>query len=711
MRREAERDAEQSEQEANSARTTARAQELVAAATAELAEDPAQSVSHALDALRLREEMPQAELLLREGLPQLRLRGIVPGEPDSFATAMSPPPEQPLLALVGGDGVVRIVDAETGDEVSTLPGHEAGSVVSVAIDPKGRWVLTAGADGLRLFDLESGTEIASVEGDFVNVAFSGDGSRIVSVKNHGPAHVWAVSDSGLEPVRRLKRPLVFNDNPFDFSAYGYQPTDFLLAELNEDGTRVLTASQNDQLRLWKVRDGTSRGLPGVRAQSQDVAFSPDGQRVAAAQQQTIRVWSTATREKVAEMQGHEDRVNQIAFRDDGSNLLSASSDGTARVWETGTGLSLMVLRGNSGSVDQAGFVGDGTRAVTVSEDGTARTWDVGTGTELRGHGKRVTDLALSGDGRTVATVGADGALVTWDARTGERGESTIVDFVGAATSVEFSPEEVEPSSILTAGKDSTATLWNAESLEYEDLVVHGPGATINHASFSPDGDRIVTAGDDGVARVWTRDADGVFGVEPLVLQADEAPPEQEQSHEGNVFDAAFSRDGSLIVTVGEDGIARVWDSESGEELREFDKHGGTVSSVAFHPEEPNVVVTGSRDRTARVWNVDTGDELEVLTQPEAVTTAAFSPDGRWIVTGSPDGVTRVWDWREGKLLGSMRMHADSVNAAEIGPDGRLLTASDDHSAKIFECEICGGLAEVKEQAEDRLRELGLAPPG
>ena len=231
------------------------------------------------------------------------------------------------------------------------------------------------------------------------------------MKNHGNAHVWAVSGSDLQPVRRLERPLVSNDNPYAVFAYPYQaaqPTDFLLAELNEKGTRVLTASQDDQLRLWKVRDGSSQDLPGAPAQVQDAAFSPNGKLVAAAQQKTIRVWRTVTLEEVAEMRGHQDWVNQIDFREDGRNLLSASSDGTARVWETGSGLSLMALRGHSASVDQAGFVGDGTLAVTVSQDGTARTWDVGTGTELRRHGKRVTDLALSSDGKTVATVGADG---------------------------------------------------------------------------------------------------------------------------------------------------------------------------------------------------------------------------------------------------------------------------------------------------------------
>ena len=266
--------------------------------------------------------------------------------------------------------------------------------------------------------------------------------------------------------------------------------------------------------------------------------------------------------------------------------------------------------------------------------------------------------------------------------------------------------------ILTAGMDSTATLWDAESLDFQALVVHGEGATINQASFSPDGDRIVTAGDDGVARVWARDVVEEFGTESLVLQDDDVPPEQEQSHAGNVLDAAFSPDGSTIVTVGEDGIARVWGAEQGEELLEFDKHVRAVTSVAFHPKEAGLVVTGGRDGTARVWNVvndDEPDELEVLQQPEAVSTVAFSPDGRWIVTGSPDGVTRVWDWRAGKLLGSMRMHADYVNAAALTTDRRVLTASDDHSAKIYECGICGGLAEVEEQAKSRLRELGLAP--
>ena len=155
----AEQDAEQAEQVANSARTTARAQELVAAATAELTEDPAQSLSKALDALRLREEMPQAEVLLREGLPQLRLRTIVPGVQDSRAAALSPASAPPLAALPGEDGVVQIVDVETGDEVSTLPGHEAG-VATATFSEDGEQVVTVGSDGTaRVWDTSTGEEV------------------------------------------------------------------------------------------------------------------------------------------------------------------------------------------------------------------------------------------------------------------------------------------------------------------------------------------------------------------------------------------------------------------------------------------------------------------------------------------------------------------------------------------------------------------------
>src|SRR5207302_1207646 len=96
---------------------------------------------------------------------------------------------------------------------------------------------------------------------------------------------------------------------------------------------------------------------------------------------------------------------------------------------------------------------------------------------------------------------------------------------------------------------------------------------------------------------------------------------------GPVSAVAFSPDGRHLATGAADRSARVWDVDSGDELRELAGHGAAVSAVAFSPDGRRLA-TGSMDRTARLWDAGTGAELRRLTgHGESVFAIAFSPDG------------------------------------------------------------------------------------
>src|SRR5204862_302112 len=110
---------------------------------------------------------------------------------------------------------------------------------------------------------------------------------------------------------------------------------------------------------------------------------------------------------------------------------------------------------------------------------------------------------------------------------------------------------------------------------------------------------------------------------------------------GPLTSAAFSPSGAQIVTAGADGTARVWDAETGRELRALLGHTGGVTSGAFSPGGVQIV-TASGDGTARVWDAKTAKELLKLDgYTDVVTDAALSHDGHLILTTSGDGVARL----------------------------------------------------------------------
>ncbi|RIK01687.1 MAG: hypothetical protein DCC46_01205, partial [Armatimonadetes bacterium] len=101
----------------------------------------------------------------------------------------------------------------------------------------------------------------------------------------------------------------------------------------------------------------------------------------------------------------------------------------------------------------------------------------------------------------------------------------------------------------------------------------GHSSNVERAAFSPDGTRIVTASYDGTARVW----DARTGKELLKLEG----------HSREIYDAAFSPDGTRIVTASDDGTARVWDAQTGKELLKIEDHSFRsfmVASAAFSPD-------------------------------------------------------------------------------------------------------------------------------
>jgi WD40 repeat protein len=135
-----------------------------------------------------------------------------------------------------------------------------------------------------------------------------------------------------------------------------------------------------------------------------------------------------------------------------------------------------------------------------------------------------------------------------------------------------------------------------------------------------------------------------------------------------------------------------------------------VWNPSFDPSDPSGrrVITASDDRTAQVWDVKTFKTLSVLPHegghPQAIASAAFGPDGR-VATGDAVGSTRIWDWRHEKLLAVLPMHAEFVNSLEFSSDGRILSASDDGTARIYTCQTCVPLHELEKLARARVTVL------
>jgi WD40 repeat protein/uncharacterized caspase-like protein len=147
----------------------------------------------------------------------------------------------------------------------------------------------------------------------------------------------------------------------------------------------------------------------------------------------------------------------------------------------------------------------------------------------------------------------------------------------------------------------------------------------------------------------------------------------------------FGPDHRWLASGGADNTIRLWDVDSGHELRALIGHKNWIKSLAVS-RNGELLASGSNDRTVRVWNVSSGHELLTLAGHEGpVEVVSFSPDDRWIISGSADSTIKVWDAVSGRQLQTLKGHIAGITALEVSSDGRTLaSASADNSIRLWD---------------------------
>jgi WD40 repeat protein len=400
----------------------------------------------------------------------------------------------------------------------------------------------------------------------------------------------------------------------------------------------------------------------------DAAFSPDDALVAGAgagKDHVVHVWDVRSGAQVLALE-HRGPVNTVAFSPNGQLIATGSDDGTARLWSVGTGLELASFvheRGQvrSNAVLQVSFSPDGTRLLTVGGNRFVRVFDVSRGNELFAlNNVAVVNVArFSHDGRLIATGGATDVVRLWDAKSGDPVGGLDLTPGSRVADLAFSPDD---KLLATAGSNDTVARIFSVAKERNQATITQHRSGVTSVVFTPDSDSLITAGRDGRAILSGVDA----GFEQALLAG----------HTSALEGADVSHDGALIATWSKDGTARIWTAPVGAYNRDVGKHelpstatGGP--EVAFSPSGRYMLSAGA-DGTAHLWGART--PLHVLRHDGAVNSASFSRNGR-LITCSNDRTARVWHVPDGRLLATLRNGA-AVTVARLTPNGRLAVTGD-----------------------------------
>ena len=404
-----------------------------------------------------------------------------------------------------------------------------------------------------------------------------------------------------------------------------------------DGTRLAVASS---IGIWIYDAQTGEALDLLTGHTWDVtsvAFSPDGQTLASGSYDaTIRLWDANTGRNIHTLTGHTDWVRSVAFAPDGQTLASGSDD-TIRLWDAHTGRNIRTLTGHTANVSSVAFSPDANTIASGSSDDTIRLWDANTGRHLRtltGHTNWVESIAFSPDANTIASGSWDQTLRLWDANTG-RHLRTLTGHTSWVRSVAFSPHA---NTIASGSSDGTVLLW--------ELV---PSATSNATlSLSPSPAQSPAIGKQLTLSLTITDGKNVAGYQASVSY-DPSALRYVRSTTGN-----YLPEGAFFVppVVVGNTVTLAATALAGES-----KGNGTLATVTFE-------VVGVKASSVRLYNVLLTDSAGVSSRPRVEAMQITVPP-QLAEDINKDGIVNIQDL----VLVASNFGQTGENAADVNADG------------------------------------------
>lgn len=506
-----------------------------------------------------------------------------------------------------------------------------------------------------------------------------------------------------------------------------------------NGKFVVTGSMDNTIKLWDFKSGKEiRSFSEHTGPIRTVFFSPDGSKIlSASADNKALVYDVETGAVLVEIIQKKDRLWKACFSPDGSKILTMADRGVISLWNSESGeLIGDYKKSYKGTISSQWFAADGQGFMSLYNHKQTRYTNLGDSTlnksfdieqaysyAISPNNKRLvvatatmkvevvdlekgeiertivpnkeqscsgcnTDIDLSNSGKILATVNRYSGVDVWNVINGERlahfdYESSWVD------EVKISPNEKYV--VVTA--DDESTVWNIKTGKKQlDLVFDGLECL---PVFSPDSRFLLTTNENNTAALWnieTGRKERAFQGYLSRKRDDGMKFDQGNWYHSNIIRyinmksaAVLHPNGLWLAKTNIDSSVVLLNIETGKVERVFEGHSQAVLSADFSA-DGKYLLTASGDRTLKIWNVETGElQKTIIGHGGLVFDARFSSDGNYIVSGSWDATLRVWNVKTGKLHSYVNIEeASPIRVAFTPYDLYVVSADINENVKMFE---------------------------
>ena len=443
--------------------------------------------------------------------------------------------------------------------------------------------------------------------------FSPDGRKIVTASKDKTAKIWDVSNGYLVA---------------DLNGHSSPVVE---ARFSPDGQKVFSHEYNfngqeDIFHQVKIWDAITGALISSLSESFNyisyVSFSPDSKKILTVAD-TLKIWNIATGKLMFRLAGNYRGNNLAQFSPDGKWIVLAAEDNSIYIFDAGTGRLIRNLKGHTANARIMAFSDNLKMLTTISINETMQ-WDATTWTlSKKMPGQFDGELfLLTTDGKKIVT--ADYApekksVTVWNAAT--RKKIRTEKGISTAASTDFTTRQDNGLSgnIVSASNDHLAAVLNTAYHNKPQIFLEN----------------------DKTAMIWQL--------------GNRTKPDSLTGHTDAINFLQFSHDGTKIVTASDDGTAKVWDASNGKLLADLKSHtynsraGNFIPDISLLQSSGNKLAAVTDNGTATIWDINTAS-LEKVYQGKSknLFSVQFSGDAKKIISGSQDGSILIWDMDSGK---------------------------------------------------------------